>query len=70
MFIFQFAVALIIIFLLELAAGIAAAVYSSDFQESLKTTLRKSMSNYSDENNNSDKIAWDNVQKKVREIQT
>lgn len=52
-------------FLLELAVGIAAAVYKADFQEALKTTLRTSMNQYSDENNNNDKIAWDNVQKKV-----
>lgn len=65
MFTFQFAVALVIVFLLELAAGITAAVYKSDFQEALKTTLRNSMNKYSDENSNNDKIAWDNVQKKV-----
>ncbi|KAG5872982.1 hypothetical protein JTB14_017039 [Gonioctena quinquepunctata] len=34
---------LIIIFILELAVGISAAVYKADFQEALKDNLKKSM---------------------------
>ncbi|KAJ8932727.1 hypothetical protein NQ314_014423, partial [Rhamnusium bicolor] len=58
-----FAVLLIIIFIVEFAVGIAAAVYKADFQDALNGTLRKSMLNYS---NASEKIAWDNVQEKFK----
>lgn len=59
----QFAVCLLIIFIAELAVGIAAAVYKSDFGHVLKSTLKKSMANYSE--NSVEKISWDNVQMKV-----
>ncbi|CAH1154154.1 unnamed protein product [Phaedon cochleariae] len=59
-----FAGLLIIIFIIELAVGIAAAVYKSDFQEALKESLKKSMENYSDPNN-PERISWDNVQRKL-----
>ncbi|KAJ8941238.1 hypothetical protein NQ318_015670, partial [Aromia moschata] len=58
----KFAVLLAIIFIIELAVGIAAAVYKSDFHHALNGTLRKSLENYSNDN---DRIAWDNVQKKL-----
>lgn len=59
--IIQFAAALIIIFVIELAVGIAAAVYKQDFSTAMKDTLKESMKNYT----NADQQAWDNVQKKV-----
>ncbi|RZC33505.1 23 kDa integral membrane protein [Asbolus verrucosus] len=58
-----FAVCLLIIFIIELAVGIAAAVYHTDFSDALKSTLKKSMANYSQ--NDVEKIAWDNAQTKL-----
>lgn len=60
---YQFAACLLIIFILELAVGITAAVYKSEFETALKDTLKKSISNYSA--NGNEKLAWDNVQRKV-----
>lgn len=60
-FFFQFAAALLIIFVIELAVGIAAAVFKNDFSMAMKDTLKESMKNYTD----ADKFAWDNVQNKV-----
>ncbi|EFN79122.1 CD63 antigen [Harpegnathos saltator] len=57
-----FAAALLIIFVIELAVGIAAAVFKNDFSMAMKDTLKESMKNYSDV----DKQAWDNVQKKLQ----
>lgn len=54
---------LLAILIIELAVGIAAAVYKSDFQMVLKDVLKQSMDRYND--NKSDKIAWNNVQTKV-----
>lgn len=59
-----FAGLLIVIFVLELAAGIAAAVYKGDFEESLKKTLHASMANYT--NSQVEKYAWDNLQMKFK----
>ncbi|KAJ8913858.1 hypothetical protein NQ315_003767, partial [Exocentrus adspersus] len=56
-----FAGLLLIIFIVELAVGIAAAVYKNDFHNALNGTLRNTMDNYS---NAPDKIAWDNIQQK------
>ncbi|XP_015177858.1 PREDICTED: CD63 antigen isoform X1 [Polistes dominula] len=56
-----FAAALLIIFVIELAVGIAAAVFKNDFSMAMKDTLKESMKNYTDE----DKFAWDNVQNKL-----
>lgn len=56
-----FAAALLIIFVIELAVGIAAAVFKNDFSMAMKDTLKESMRNYTD----LDKQAWDNVQKKL-----
>ncbi|XP_018577461.1 CD63 antigen-like, partial [Anoplophora glabripennis] len=56
-----FAGLLLIIFIIELAVGIAAAVYKADFHNALNSTLRKSMQNYSSD---SEMIAWNNLQKK------
>ncbi|KAK4875853.1 hypothetical protein RN001_012275 [Aquatica leii] len=56
-----FAIFLLVIFVIELAVGIAAAVFKSDFEEALKSTLKSSMKTYY--TNNSEKSAWDNTQK-------
>ncbi|KAI4461588.1 tetraspanin [Holotrichia oblita] len=58
-----FAVGLLVIFILELAVGIVAACYNGEFQDGLKSALRKSIDKY--ENVDADKQAWDNVQRKV-----
>ncbi|EZA52517.1 hypothetical protein DMN91_005705 [Ooceraea biroi] len=57
-----FATALLIIFVIELAVGIAAAVFKNDFSMAMKDTLKESMRNYTD----ADKMAWDNVQQKLQ----
>ncbi|KAF7288114.1 hypothetical protein GWI33_000164 [Rhynchophorus ferrugineus] len=59
-----FALCLLIIFIIELAVGIAAAVYKNDFHKGLKQLMRNSLDQY--ETNESDKIAWDNLQKKLQ----
>lgn len=60
-----FAGLLIIIFIVEIAVGVTAAVYKGDFQVALKENLLKSIKEYSNENN-AEKIPWDNVQKKLK----
>lgn len=55
---------LLIIFVVELAVGIAAAVFKNDFQVALKDTLRMSMTNY--DKSEGDKMAWENVQRKLQ----
>lgn len=50
-----------IIFVVELAVGIAAAVFKNDFSMIMKDSLKESLKTYSD----ADKQAWDNAQKKV-----
>jgi len=57
----KFAAALLIIFVIELAVGIAAAVFKNDFSTAMKDTLKESIKNYTD----TDRQAWDNVQRKV-----
>ncbi|XP_015595889.1 CD63 antigen [Cephus cinctus] len=56
-----FAVALLVIFVIELAVGIAAAVFKNDFSMVMKDSLKASMMNYTE----ADKMAWENVQKKL-----
>ncbi|XP_066247802.1 CD63 antigen-like [Euwallacea similis] len=58
-----FAGLLAVIFVIELAVGIAAAVYKGDFEGTLKNSLRKSMNNYT---NKVEQVAWDNLQKKIK----
>ncbi|CAH0556036.1 unnamed protein product [Brassicogethes aeneus] len=60
----SFAVLLLVIFVIELACGIAAAVYKTDFQGTFKNTLKQSMANYSE--NEVERIAWNNVHKKFK----
>ncbi|KAL0107896.1 hypothetical protein PUN28_014873 [Cardiocondyla obscurior] len=57
-----FAAALLIIFVIELAVGIAAAVLKGDFSTAMKDTLKESLKN----NSEVDKQAWDNIQKKLQ----
>ncbi|CAL1681603.1 unnamed protein product [Lasius platythorax] len=57
-----FAAALLIIFVIELAVGIAAAVFKNDFSMVMKDTLKESIKNYTE----ADRLAWDNVQKKLQ----
>ncbi|XP_058800473.1 CD63 antigen [Phymastichus coffea] len=55
-----FAVALLIIFIIELAVGIAAAVFKKDFSDGMKDALRESMRNYKEKE--VDQQAWDTIQ--------
>ncbi|XP_060528129.1 CD63 antigen-like [Cylas formicarius] len=57
-----FSALLLVIFIVELAAGIAAAVYKGDFQSTFKKTLSASMTNYS--GNEVERISWDKIQTK------
>lgn len=50
-----------IIFVIELAVGIAAAVLKNNFGMVMQDILRESIKNYTE----ADKMAWDNIQKKV-----
>ncbi|CAH0556031.1 unnamed protein product [Brassicogethes aeneus] len=59
-----FALCLLIIFIMELAVGIAAAVYKSQFHSGVKELMNKSMENY--EISKPDRIAWDNLQSKLQ----
>lgn len=54
---------LLVILIVELAVGIAAAVYRNDFEMALKDVLKQSLAKYND--NKSDKLAWNNVQTQV-----
>ncbi|XP_060528802.1 CD63 antigen-like [Cylas formicarius] len=58
-----FAACLLVIFIIELAVGIAAAVYKDDFHKGLKELMRDSMDRF--ETSESDRIAWNNLQKKM-----
>ncbi|XP_017772659.1 PREDICTED: leukocyte surface antigen CD53 [Nicrophorus vespilloides] len=58
-----FAVLLLIIFIIELAVGIAAAVYKHDFQMIMKDSMKTSMGQYYD--SKVDRISWDNLQTKL-----
>lgn len=57
----QYAFLLGIIFIVELATGIAACVYKGDLQVMLKGSLEKSIARSSAD----DLVAWDNVQQKL-----
>nr|CAD7461989.1 unnamed protein product [Timema tahoe] len=60
----QFAVLLLVIFIVELAVGIAAAVNKNEVNSVLKTALRKSLGN-STHSSDVDRKAWDEMQMKV-----
>ncbi|XP_066585263.1 CD63 antigen [Prorops nasuta] len=57
-----FAVALLIIFVIELAVGIAAACLKNNFRMELKNSLKESIKNYTDV----DRVTWDSMQKKLK----
>lgn len=57
-----FATALLIIFVIELAVGIAAAVFKNNFSMVMKDALKVSMKNFTE----ADKQAWDKVQKELQ----
>ncbi|KAK0174437.1 hypothetical protein PV327_010206 [Microctonus hyperodae] len=57
-----FAVALVIIFLIEMGIGVAAAVYKNDFPGILKKSLKDSLNR----NSNADKLAWANIQRALQ----
>ncbi|CAG9760575.1 unnamed protein product [Ceutorhynchus assimilis] len=59
-----FAACLLIIFIIELAVGIAAAVYKNEVHKGLKQLMRNSLDKYL--TSDSDKIAWDNLQTKLQ----
>ncbi|XP_023179701.1 23 kDa integral membrane protein [Drosophila hydei] len=56
-----YAVLLAIIFIIELAVGIAASVFKKDLEGMLKNSLQESIKR----SNHEDTIAWDNVQRKL-----
>ncbi|XP_030759161.1 tetraspanin-7-like [Sitophilus oryzae] len=60
----KFALCLLVIFIIELAVGIAAAVYKNDFHKGIKQLMRESMNKY--ETNEADRMAWDNLQTKLK----
>ncbi|KAB0795358.1 hypothetical protein PPYR_12197 [Photinus pyralis] len=60
----KFAICLLIIFIIELAVGIAAAVFKGDFETALRNTLESSMKNYN--NNGSAKNSWDTLHTKLK----
>ncbi|XP_075218180.1 tetraspanin 47F [Lycorma delicatula] len=59
-----FAVLLLVIFIVEMAVGIAASVTKDEFSNAMRTSLKKSMSNYTI--NDLDRKAWDTVQRKLQ----
>ncbi|KAH0816700.1 hypothetical protein GEV33_006091 [Tenebrio molitor] len=58
-----FAVCLLIILIIELAVGIAAAVYKNDFQMTMKDLMKSSMKRF--ENSRTDRDAWNRIQTKL-----
>nr|CAD7579269.1 unnamed protein product [Timema californicum] len=60
----KFAVLLLVIFIVELAVGIAAAVNKNEVNSVLKTALRNSLGN-STHSSDVDRKAWDEMQMKV-----
>lgn len=60
----KFAVCLLVIFIIELAVGIAAAVYHNEAHKELNMYMKDSLKRYN--SSQSDKIAWDNLQSKVK----
>ncbi|XP_022916133.2 CD63 antigen-like [Onthophagus taurus] len=55
-----FALCLLLILIVELAVGIAAAVFKNDFETVMKDTLKSSMDKYL--SNKADRMAWDHIQ--------
>lgn len=63
MFYVQFAVLLMVIFVIELAVGIAAGIAKEEFANAMRATLKLSMGNYTQ--TSTDQAAWDSMQRKV-----
>ncbi|KAL1489342.1 hypothetical protein ABEB36_014256 [Hypothenemus hampei] len=59
-----FAVCLLVIFIIELAVGIAAAVYQNDVHKSLKELMKDSLDRY--DTSTPDRSSWDNLQAKLK----
>uniref|UniRef100_G3CJT8 Tetraspanin n=1 Tax=Dipetalogaster maximus TaxID=72496 RepID=G3CJT8_DIPMA len=59
-----FAILLGVIFIMELAVGIAASVAKDDFTTALRSSLEKSMSNYTI--SSADRESWDGIQKSLK----
>uniref|UniRef100_T1HCX5 Tetraspanin n=2 Tax=Rhodnius prolixus TaxID=13249 RepID=T1HCX5_RHOPR len=59
-----FAVLLGVIFIIELAVGIAASVAKDDFTTALRSSLESSMTNYTA--TKADKESWDGIQKSLK----
>lgn len=66
MFQLQFAVLLMVIFVIELAVGIAASIAKEEFANAMRATLKLSMGNYTQ--TSTDQAAWDSMQRKVAYI--
>lgn len=59
--ILQFATILGIVFILEMASGIAACVYKDEFGDYMRTSLKSTMVNSTD----ADKAAWNTIQQEA-----
>ncbi|XP_054257840.1 CD63 antigen-like isoform X1 [Macrosteles quadrilineatus] len=59
-----FAVLLMVIFIVELAVGIAASVAKDEFASAMRGTLNRSMGNYTQ--SRTDQSAWDTMQRKLK----
>ncbi|XP_046679689.1 CD63 antigen-like [Homalodisca vitripennis] len=59
-----FAVLLLVIFVIELAVGIAASVAKEEFASAMRSTLKRSMGNYT--HSQTEQSAWDSMQRKLR----
>ncbi|RZF37800.1 hypothetical protein LSTR_LSTR007162 [Laodelphax striatellus] len=57
-----FAVLLLVIFIVEMAVGIAAGMAKDEFSNAMRSSLKKSLNNYTI--NDQDRKAWDTVQRK------
>ncbi|XP_054257841.1 CD63 antigen-like isoform X2 [Macrosteles quadrilineatus] len=60
----KFAVLLMVIFIVELAVGIAASVAKDEFASAMRGTLNRSMGNYTQ--SRTDQSAWDTMQRKLK----
>ncbi|XP_039292407.1 CD63 antigen-like [Nilaparvata lugens] len=59
-----FAVLLLVIFIVEMAVGIAAGMAKDEFSNAMRSSLKKSLNNYTI--NDEDRKAWDTVQRKLQ----
>lgn len=64
--IFQFSILLVLIFILELAAGISGYVLKGETQDLLKKSLTNTMADYGNKDHVDITVAWDTVQLNVR----